>query len=104
MALTKLQIMHRRFQGTKRLTRIWQVGLRARCPTRAVFACIRGTHDDWDVDYLLGRYLLFWGTPLKRETLMNIYRAENKDEFVRFGAPVREANTPPSKPWKVMRF
>ena len=63
--------------GKKRLSRLWEIAVRARCDEGHFVRAINGTHrDGWDVDYLLARYQRFYGTSLKVETLHRIYREE----------------------------
>lgn len=64
-------------QGTpkKRLSRLWEIGLRAMCGHDDVAGAIHGTHHKgWDVEYILARYLKYYGAPLKTETLYRIFR------------------------------
>jgi hypothetical protein len=61
----------------KRLTRLYEIGIRARCGPEAVTGAIHGTYaKGWDVPYLLARYRKFYGKPLKIETLYRIYNEE----------------------------
>lgn len=68
----------------KRLTRLYEIGLRARCDSDAITRAIRGTHyEGWDVRYILSRYQKHYGKPLKIETLYRIYHEEQAREAAR---------------------
>ncbi len=68
----------------KRLTRLWEIGIRARCDTHNIIAALRGTHHaGWDAPYLLARYRKHYGKPLKISTLYRIYNEEKARDAAR---------------------
>ena len=76
----------------KRLSRLWEIAVRARCEPGHVVRAINGTHrGGWDIDYLLARYQRFYGTPLKVATLHRIYREERERSANRTPAHVGPA-------------
>ena len=73
----------------KRLTRLWEIGVRARCSTADITSALYGTHHaGWDVDYLLARYHKHYGKPLKIETLYRIYTEDKARDAAREPAQI----------------
>ena len=73
----------------KRLTRLWEIGIRARCGSDDITMAIRGTHyNGWDVAYILARYRKHYGKHLKAETLYRIYNEEKSRDAAREPAQI----------------
>jgi len=70
------QEMHRRACGSKRLTRLWQLGIRAMVSSDVITRIINGREPGKDMQWLLDRYHTHYGKRLKAETVHNIYRNE----------------------------
>ena len=76
MTLKRRQEIHRRHCGSKRLTRLWQLGIRASVSSDLITRIINGREPDKDMQWLLDRYHHSYGKRLKAETVHNIYRNE----------------------------
>jgi hypothetical protein len=76
MTLKRRQEIHRRHCGSKRLTRLWQLGIRASVSSNLITRIINGREPDKDMQWLLDRYHHSYGKRLKAETVHNIYRNE----------------------------
>ena len=67
---------HRRACGSKRMTRLWQLGQRAMVEPRTIESIIKGREPGKDMRWLIERYQRNYGKRLKAETVQNIYRNE----------------------------
>ena len=76
MTLKRRQEIHRRHCGSKRLTRLWQLGIRASVNTSLITRIINGREPGRDIQWLLDRYHHSYGKRLKAETVHNIYQKE----------------------------
>ena len=76
VSVKRQQEIHRKSCGSKRMTRLWQLGQRAMVEPGTIEGIIKGRESGKDMQWLIERYQRIYGKRLKAETVQNIYRNE----------------------------
>ena len=76
VSVKRQQEIHRKSCGSKRMTRLWQLGQRAMVEPGTIEGIIKGRESGKDMQWLIERYQRNYGKRLKAETVQNIYRNE----------------------------